>query len=51
LPIKDKEDPWIIACARQANVEAFVTGDAELSGLGKADNLPIISPRECWQFL
>jgi uncharacterized protein len=51
LPIKDKEDPWIIACALQANVDYFVTGDAELLGLGKADNLPIISPRECWQKL
>ena len=51
LPIKDTEDPWIIACALHANVEAFVTGDAELLGLGKVDKLPIISPRECWQRL
>jgi hypothetical protein len=32
-------------------VEAFVTGDAELLGLGKVDKLAIISPRECWQKL
>ena len=51
LPIKDKEDPWIIACALQANVEAFVTGDAELLGLAKVENLQMISPRECWQKL
>ena len=51
LPIKDKEDPWIIAWALQADVEFFVTGDAELLDLGKADKLPIISPRECWQKL
>ena len=51
LPINDKEDPWIIACALQANVDYFVTGDAELLGLAKAENLPIISPRECWQKL
>ena len=51
LAIKDKEDPWIIACALQANAEYFVTGDAELLSLGKADKLPIISPRECWQKL
>ena len=51
FPIKDKEDPWIIACALQANAEYFVTGDAELLSLGKADKLPIISPRECWQKL
>ena len=51
LPIKDVDEPWIIACALQANVQAFVTGDAELLGLGKVENLPIISPRECWQKL
>ncbi len=51
LPIKDTEDPWIIACALYANVEAFVTGDAELLGLGRVDKLLIISPRECWQRL
>ena len=51
LAIKDKEDLWIIACALQADVEFFVTGDAELLDLGKADKLPIISPRECWQKL
>ena len=51
LPIKDKEDPWIVSCALQANVDYFVTGDAELLSLSKVENLPIISPRECWQKL
>ena len=48
LPIKDVDDPWIIACALQANVACFVTGDAELLSLGVVGNLPIISPRDCW---
>ena len=48
LPIVDKEDPWIIACALQANVDYFVTGDNELLGLEMIDGLPIISPRSCW---
>lgn len=49
LPTRDVDDPWIIACALQANVDCFVTGDAELSALGKVGNLPIISPRTCWE--
>lgn len=27
LPIRDVDDPWIIACALQADVDCFVTGD------------------------
>jgi predicted nucleic acid-binding protein len=49
LPIHDADDPWIIACALQAHVDCFVTGDAELLGLGMVDNLPIVSPRVCWE--
>ncbi len=49
LPIRDVDDPWIIACALQAAVDCFVTGDAELLALKRVGNLPIISPRVCWQ--
>lgn len=49
LPIRDLDDPWIIACALQADVDCFVTGDAELLALGKVGNLTIISPRTCWE--
>ena len=48
LPIKDRDDPWIIACALQAEVNCFVTGDAELLALGIVGKLPINSPRDCW---
>ena len=51
LPIKDREDPWIIACALAGKADCFVTGDAELLGLGKVKNLPIFSPRVCWEKL
>jgi putative PIN family toxin of toxin-antitoxin system len=51
LPIRDEDDPWIIACALQADADCFVTGDAELLALGKVDKLPIISPRICWKKL
>jgi len=49
LPIRDKDDPWIIACALQASVDGFVTGDAELLTLGKVGGLRIVSPRTCWE--
>lgn len=51
LPIRDVDDPWIIACALQADVDCFVTGDAELLMLEKVGKLPIISPRVCWEKL
>lgn len=49
LPIRDVDDPWIIACALQAEVDCFVTGDAELLALERVGNLPVISPRVCWE--
>ncbi|MDP2759957.1 MAG: putative toxin-antitoxin system toxin component, PIN family [Sideroxyarcus sp.] len=51
LPIKDRDDPWIIACALAGKADCFVTGDAELLGLVKVGNLPIFSPRTCWEKL
>jgi uncharacterized protein len=51
LPIKDREDPWIIACALSGKADLFITGDAELLGLVKVENLTIFSPRGCWEKL
>ena len=51
LPIQDREDPWIIACALAGKVDCFVTGDAELLGLVKVGKLPMFSPRVCWEKL
>lgn len=51
LPIQDREDPWIIACALAGKVDCFVTADAELLGLLKVENLPMLSPRACWEKL
>lgn len=48
LPINDKEAPWVIACALTADIDFFVTGDAELLALVQVANVPIISPRTCW---
>ena len=51
LPIRDIEDPWIIACALHAKVDCFVTGDTELLDLKIIDNIPVISPRACFSML
>lgn len=51
LPIKDREDLWIISCALAGKVDCFVTGDAELPGLGKVKSMPLFSPRACWEKL
>lgn len=48
LPIRDLDDPWIIACALHGKAECFVTGDAELLVLAMVETLPIISPRGFW---
>lgn len=48
LPIRDLEDPWIIACALHAKVACFVTGDTELLKLEMVNDMPIISPRIFW---
>ena len=51
LPIKDADDIPILACAIDAAVEVFVTGDKELLDLRRIGNLPIISPRDFWNRL
>ena len=51
LPIQDREDPWIIVCALEGKADCFVTGDAGLLGLVKVKNLPMFSPRICWEKL
>ena len=51
LPIKDNEDPWIVACALAGGVDCFVTGDGELLELVQVGRMPVISPRVCWEML
>ena len=51
LTIKDLDDPWIIACALAGKVDCFVTGDSELLRLIKVENMPVFSPRTCWEKL
>ena len=45
----DENDRKILTCAIQGNAEVFVTGDKELLGLERINNLEIISLREFWE--
>jgi predicted nucleic acid-binding protein len=50
-PIKDADDIPILACAIAGKADVFVTGDKELLGLRKIEDLAIVSPRELWNQL
>lgn len=51
LSFKDPDDIPILACALSGRADVFVTGDNALSGLGAAQKMPILSPRQMWQKL
>jgi putative PIN family toxin of toxin-antitoxin system len=44
-------DAVIVASALAGGAEVFVTGDKELSDLGKAEGMPVLSPRQFWERL
>ena len=48
LPRIDAADMGILACAEQAKVQVFVTGDRALLALKAHAGMPIVSPRELW---
>jgi putative PIN family toxin of toxin-antitoxin system len=48
---RDPDDDWILATALAANVDALVTGDKDLLVLGRLEDIPILSPRDCLAFL
>lgn len=51
LPVRDAADSTILACAIAARVDVLVTGDKELLDLRRAEEVPIVSPRELWRTL
>lgn len=46
--IADQADVAILACAVAAGADLIVTGDHELLDLGAIEEIPIVSPRQCW---
>jgi len=51
IPIRDANDVPILACAIAGKADVFVTGDKELLDLRRIEDVPIVTPRECWRQL
>lgn len=49
--VPDPDDAWIIAAAVLAGADVFVTGDQALIGMGHAEKLTILAPRQAYQRL
>jgi len=47
--LRDPDDAVVLACARAAQVDAIVSGDADLQVLGAYDGIPILSPAQALQ--
>ena len=51
LGIRDSDDTWVLASAVQGQSDVLVTGDRDLLEVAEASPVPILSPRDCWQWL
>ena len=51
LEIRDDDDAWVLASAVVGEADALVTGDKDLLDVAEAAPLPILSPRDGWQWL
>ena len=51
LEIRDDDDAWVLTSAVVGEADALVTGDKDLLDVAEAAPLPILSPRDCWQWL
>lgn len=47
----DPDDALILACALAGKADLFVTGDKALLEMAAVGNMPVVSPRECWERL
>jgi putative PIN family toxin of toxin-antitoxin system len=51
IPVRDRDDRWILATAINAQVDVLVTGDADLLDVAAQVPFPILTPREFWEHL
>ena len=51
LKIRDDDDAWVLASAVLAQSDVLVTGDKDLLDVAESSPIPILSPRDCWQWL
>jgi putative PIN family toxin of toxin-antitoxin system len=51
LPIRDPDDAWVLASALAGESAMLVTGDKDLLAVAKVAPLPILTPRDAWEWL
>jgi len=51
LPIKDPADRWVLASAVAGGADLLITGDRDLLAIADRAPLPVLTPRESWEFL
>ena len=51
FPIRDPADRWILASAVAGQADLLVTGDRDLLTIADRAPLPVLTPRESWEFL
>ena len=51
LPLRDPDDAWVLASAIAGAADLLVTGDKDLLTVAAHSALPILSPREAWEWL
>ena len=51
LPVRDRQDRWIVATAVAGEADVLVTGDLDLLNLAADAPLPILTPRAFWDML
>lgn len=51
LDIRDPDDARVLASAVHGQADVLVTGDRDLLDVAESSPIPILNPRECWQWL
>jgi uncharacterized protein len=51
VAVRDAADRWILATAIAGNAAVLVTGDRDFLDIRAQSPIPILDPREFWQFL
>jgi putative PIN family toxin of toxin-antitoxin system len=51
LPIRDAADRWILATAIAGDATVLVTGERDLLDVRGTSPIPILDPREFWEFV
>lgn len=51
VPVRDRNDRWIIATAVAGHADVLVTGDHDLLAIAADAPLPVLTPREFWELL